>query len=68
MHSALFLHPGLSVTVCRAIKRESIPTLLSKGLVPPTDRIIIEIQNSAISAQDLPLSKGKIAFARRAIP
>ena len=44
MHSALFPHPGLSVTDRPAIKRESIPTLLSKGLVPPTDRIILEIQ------------------------
>ena len=39
-----FSHPGLSVTDRPAIKRESISTLLSKGLVPPTDRIILEIQ------------------------
>jgi hypothetical protein len=36
--------------------------------MPTTDHIIIEIQNSAISAQDLSLSKSKIALARRAIP
>ena len=45
MHSDLFPDPGLIVTVHPASRHaQEHPTLLSKDLVPATDRIIIEVQ------------------------